>query len=76
MKNAKADELLDAGRTTLEPARRKQIYDQVQRLLAEDPISLPLYSPDLLYAMQKTVKGFQPHPTGFHNGLRFVWIER
>ena len=75
-KNAKADELLDAGRTTLEPARRKQIYDQVQRLLAEDPISLPLYSPDLLYAMQKTVKGFQPHPTGFHNGLRFVWIER
>jgi peptide/nickel transport system substrate-binding protein len=75
-KNAKADELLDAGRTALDRARRKQIYDQVQRLLAEDPISLPLYSPDLLYARQKTVKGFQPHPTGFHNGLRFVWIER
>jgi peptide/nickel transport system substrate-binding protein len=75
-KNAKADELLDAGRTTLEGSRRKQIYDQVQRLLAEDPISLPLYSPDLLYAMQKTVKGFQPHPTGFHYGLRFAWLER
>jgi peptide/nickel transport system substrate-binding protein len=75
-KNAKADELLDAGRTTLDRARRKQIYDQVQRLLAEDPISLPLYSPDLLYAMQKTVKGFQPHPTGFHHGLRFAWLER
>jgi peptide/nickel transport system substrate-binding protein len=75
-KNARADELLDAGRTTLDRARRKQIYDQVQRLLAEDPISLPLYSPDLLYAMQKTVKGFQPHPTGFHLGLRFAWLER
>jgi peptide/nickel transport system substrate-binding protein len=75
-KNAKADELLDAGRTTLDRARRKQIYDQVQRLLAEDPISLPLYSPDLLYAMQKTVKGFQPHPTGFHYGLRFASLER
>jgi peptide/nickel transport system substrate-binding protein len=75
-KNAKADELLDAGRTTLDQARRKQIYDQVQRLLAEDPISLPLYSPDLLYAAQKTVKGFQPHPTGFHYGLRFAWLER
>ena len=75
-KNAKADELLDAGRATIERARRKPIYDQVQRLLAEDPISLPLYSPDLLYAMQKTVKGFQAHPTGFHHGLRFAWLER
>ena len=75
-KNAKADELLDAGRTTLDRARRKPLYDQVQRLLAEDPISLPLYSPDLLYAMQKTVKGFHPHPTGFHYGLRFAWLDR
>jgi peptide/nickel transport system substrate-binding protein len=75
-KNARADELLDSGRTTLDRGRRKEIYDQVQRLLAEDPISIPLYSPDLLYGMQKTVKGFQPHPTGFHYGLRFAWLER
>jgi peptide/nickel transport system substrate-binding protein len=74
--NKKADELLDAGRTTLERSKRKAIYDQVQRLMAEDPITLPLYSPDLLYAMQKTVKGFQPHPTGFYYGLRFAWLER
>src|SRR5436309_1557587 len=68
----KADELLDAGRATLERAKRKQIYDQVQRLMAEDPITVPLYSPDLLYAMQKSVKGFAPHPTGFLYGLRWV----
>ena len=68
--------LLDVGRSTLDRAKRKQIYDQVQRLMAEDPISLPLYSPDLLYAMQKTVKGFQAHPTGFYYGLRFAWLER
>jgi peptide/nickel transport system substrate-binding protein len=74
-KNGKADELLDTGRTTLDRARRKQIYDQVQKLMAEDPISIPLYSPDLLYAMQKSVKGFQPHPTGFFYGLRFASLE-
>jgi ABC-type transport system substrate-binding protein len=73
-KNGRADELLDAGRSTLDRARRKQIYDQVQRLMAEDPITIPLYSPDLLYAMQKSVKGFQPHPTGFHYGLRWVSV--
>jgi len=75
-KNAQADELLDVGRATLDRAKRKEIYDRVQRLLAEDPISLPLYSPDLLYAMQKSVKGFQPHPTGFYYGLRFASLER
>jgi peptide/nickel transport system substrate-binding protein len=75
-KNAQADELLDLGRTTLDRAKRKEIYDRVQRLMAEDPISIPLYSPDLLYAMQKSVKGFQPHPTGFFYGLRFASLER
>jgi peptide/nickel transport system substrate-binding protein len=75
-KNAQADELLDAGRTTLDRAKRKEIYDRVQRMMAEDPITIPLYSPDLLYAMQKSVKGFQPHPTGFFYGLRFVTLER
>jgi peptide/nickel transport system substrate-binding protein len=74
-RNAKADELLDAGRTTLDRAKRKQIYDQVQRLMAEDPITIPLYSPDLLYAMQKSVKGFQPHATGFYYGLRFASLK-
>jgi peptide/nickel transport system substrate-binding protein len=75
-KNAQADELLDLGRTTLDRGKRKEIYDRVQRMLAEDPISIPLYSPDLLYAMQKSVKGFQPHPTGFYYGLRFASLER
>ncbi|PYO27094.1 MAG: hypothetical protein DMD86_18450 [Candidatus Rokuibacteriota bacterium] len=62
-------------RGTPSRAKRKQIYDQVQRLMAEDPITIPLYSPDLLYAMQKNVKGFEPHPTGFYYGLRFASIE-
>lgn len=75
-RNKRADELLDAGRATLERAKRKQIYDELQRLMAEDPITIPLYSPDLLYAMSKSVRGFQPHPTGFYYGLRFVSLER
>jgi peptide/nickel transport system substrate-binding protein len=75
-KNKKADELMESGRVTLDRAKRKPIYDELQRLVAEDPITIPLYSPDLLYGMQKGVKGFQPHPTGFLYGLRFVSLER
>ena len=74
--NKKADELLEAGRVTADPAKRKQIYNDLQKLMAEDPITIPLYSPDLLFAMQKTIKGFQPHPSGFYYGLRFVWLDR
>jgi peptide/nickel transport system substrate-binding protein len=46
-KNKAADELMDSGRVTLDRAKRKQLYDQLQRMLAEDPITIPLYSPDL-----------------------------
>ena len=74
-KNKTADELMDTGRTTLDRAKRKPLYDQLQKMIAEDAITIPLYSPDLLYARQKTVKGFQPHSTGFYYGLRFASLE-
>lgn len=74
-KNKAADEVMDAGRVTLDRAKRKALYDQLQRMVAEDAITIPLYSPDLLYVHQKTLKGFQPHSTGFYYGLRFASLE-
>ncbi|MDR7522808.1 MAG: ABC transporter substrate-binding protein [Armatimonadota bacterium] len=73
--NAEVDRLLDEGRTTLDRNRRKAIYDRIQMIMAEDPISIPLYAPNLLYSMNRKVKGFRPYPTGFLFGLRDVWIE-
>ena len=74
-KNKAADEVMDTGRVTLDRAKRKALYDQLQRMVAEDAITIPLYSPDLLYVRQKTLKGFQPHSTGFYYGLRFASLE-
>jgi peptide/nickel transport system substrate-binding protein len=74
-KNRAADEVMDTGRVTLDRAKRKVLYDQLQRMIAEDAITIPLYSPDLLYVRQKTLKGFQPHSTGFYYGLRFASLE-
>lgn len=71
--NAEADRLLDEGRVTLDREARKPIYDRVQHLMAEDPITIPLYAPNLIYGLQQSVQGFEPHPTGFHYGLRFAW---
>ncbi|HEX7125433.1 MAG TPA: ABC transporter substrate-binding protein [Thermodesulfobacteriota bacterium] len=72
--SAEADRLLDEGRSTLDRARRKAIYDRVQALMAEDPISIPLYAPNLLYSVSRKLKGFRPYPTGFLYGLRFAWL--
>lgn len=73
--NPEVDRLLDEGRRTLDRNRRKAIYDRVQTMLADDPISVPLYAPHLLYSLNRKIKGFRPYPTGFLYGLRFVWIE-
>jgi peptide/nickel transport system substrate-binding protein len=73
--SAEVDRLLDEGRTTLDRNRRKQIYDRVQTIMADDPISIPLYAPNQLYSMQRKVKGFRPYPTAFLFGLRETWIE-
>lgn len=73
--NAEIDRLLDEGRSTLDRNRRKQIYDRVQTIMAEDPISIPLYAPNSLYSMNRKIKGFRPYPTGFMFGLRETWVE-
>ncbi|MDR7459392.1 MAG: peptide-binding protein, partial [Armatimonadota bacterium] len=73
--NPEVDRLLDEGRRTLDRNRRKAIYDRVQTMLADDPISVPLYAPHLLYSLNRKIQGFRPYPTGFLYGLRFVWIE-
>ncbi|MHB1004899.1 MAG: ABC transporter substrate-binding protein [Chloroflexota bacterium] len=75
-KNGDADKLLDQGRTTLDPAKRKPIYDQLQKLLAEQSITIPLFEQPLIYATNTWVKGFRSHATGFLFGLRNTWIDK
>ncbi len=69
-KNKEADKLLEQGRTTLDPAKRKPIYDQIQKLIAQEAISIPLYAPQMIYVTNTKVKNFQSHATGFLFGLR------
>jgi peptide/nickel transport system substrate-binding protein len=74
--SAKADDLLDKGRSTVDPAARKAYYDELQRLMADDPICVPLYSADLLNVMQKRVQGYVQHPSGWYYGFKGAWLDR
>ncbi|MCL4370180.1 MAG: ABC transporter substrate-binding protein [Chloroflexi bacterium] len=74
--NAKADDLLDKGRSTVDPAKRKPFYDDLQKLMAEDPIMIPLYSADLLSVQRPYVKGYVQHPSGWYFGFKDSWLDK
>ncbi len=64
--NPKMDELLAQGRTTLDPAKRAEIYGEAQKIAAADaPWVLISHSIDMA-AERPNVKGFALHPTGVH----------
>jgi peptide/nickel transport system substrate-binding protein len=55
------DALLDASRTTLDPAARFEVVRKVQEYLISKAVQVPLYSPswNWLYAVRNEVSGFK-----------------
>ncbi len=64
--NPEVDKLLDEARTTSDQAQRKELYGQVMDILHEDVPYVYLYHNNSTtdFAMQKTVKGFEPYADG------------
>jgi peptide/nickel transport system substrate-binding protein len=63
-KNPKADELLEAGRRTFNQEKRKEIYGELQDVLAEDQPVIFLYVPDALPVVSARIHGIEPAPAG------------
>jgi peptide/nickel transport system substrate-binding protein len=72
--NPKVNELLDAGRRELDPARRKPIYDELQQVLLDDASWVGLAWRSQGYALQKNVTGFHNLP-GFLTFLSGFTLE-
>ncbi|HWO43853.1 MAG TPA: ABC transporter substrate-binding protein [Candidatus Eisenbacteria bacterium] len=62
--NAALDELLEAGRTVTDPARRKAIYAEVQRIVAQDLPYVPLWWWKNTVVRKPSLVGFTPRPDG------------
>jgi peptide/nickel transport system substrate-binding protein len=58
------DELLEAGRRTFNQEKRKAIYAELQKVLAEDQPLIFLYVPDALPVVSARVHGIEPAPAG------------
>ncbi len=75
-KNAELDDLLERGRSTLDQARRKLIYDRVQAILHDEQPYCFLYVPMALPMVHARVQGIEPAPAGIsHNFIRW-WIPK
>jgi peptide/nickel transport system substrate-binding protein len=70
------DKLFDQGRTTVEPEKRKPIYDLIQKKLVEASPWIWLYSGYDYRVMQSYVKGYTPSSNGSLLSLRDIWLEK
>jgi len=59
--NEQVDRLCEAGIATVEPAKRKQIYTQLQHLWYEEAIGIPLYQQINVRAYRNYVHGYIPN---------------
>jgi peptide/nickel transport system substrate-binding protein len=69
------DALTAAGRRTLDVHQRKQIYSEVQKLVAEDLPYIPLWWMTNVVVKDRRVKGFVPYPSGDLFSFTEAWIE-
>lgn len=72
--NAEFDRLVEGARTTVDSARRRELYGQAQTLMhREVPSIIPVFF-DLLTAQRSYVQGYALHPRGAVFRLDHVWL--
>ncbi len=60
-------DLLDQGRRAIEPAERVQIYQQVDQILSQELVRIPIVHSQPLLAKRSTVTGWSPSPLGIES---------
>ena len=68
------DALMEEGRRTLDPKKRKEIYDRVQIMILDNVPHLWLFSADTIDFTQNAVRGFRQHPTTLLYGFEGTWL--
>jgi peptide/nickel transport system substrate-binding protein len=71
-RNARVDELCQAGRDELDATRRRALYAEVQRLVAEDVPIAPLWHEDNVVLHNRDVTGFAMTPNARFGGFTRV----
>lgn len=77
--NARVDELIDAGLLVVDPADRKPIYDEIQRIVVEEVPMLYLQWDSWYNVFNARVKGLPEMASDafsiYYNGLHTWWLD-
>jgi peptide/nickel transport system substrate-binding protein len=68
------DELLDLGRSTVDPAVRLGIYEEAQALIRENAPWVFLHNGEWAFAVSNNLNGFVLNPAG-HHSFAPVWFD-
>ncbi len=68
--NPRIDQLLIDGHSTFDRAKRKPIYEEVQKIVATDLPYLSLYMQSNVAIMRKGIEGYVQYPAGFYLSVR------
>jgi len=74
--NSTVDRLVERGRRTADPAARRAIYAEVQRLLADDLPVVSLWYPMNVVVLHRRVENFSPSSSGDWRPLAAVRLKR
>ena len=72
----KASALLDAARSEGDEAKRKVLYVDYQKQMAQTVPTVMLFSADLVTVASEAVRNHELHPSGWYYGLARVWLKR
>lgn len=67
--NEEASALLREGRSTSDPAKRREIYAEFQKILDRTVPTVMLFSADIVTVANDRVRNLYQHPTGWYFGL-------
>jgi len=72
--NPEVDLLVEEGRTTADPEKRKAIYQKVQKIIASDLPYISLWTFSNVAVLKKGLSGFAPDPSGdFYPFVNLKW---
>lgn len=74
--NPRVDQLIDEGRHELDQSKRKQIYAELQQILAKDLPYINLWYLDNVLVARKRVKNIQLDPAGSYDFLKTAEIQQ
>lgn len=72
--NPEVDKLLEQSLAATDLGQRRQLYFEVQRVLAEELPQISLFHPKTMYAFKPRLQGLKPAPTNlFWNAEEWEW---